>query len=107
MMSDMEKAIRVDALCSQVSAWVEQNPDHMHLIMNAAAFGMSKAMDSMNLRRARADQAMLAALSLADQKRLTPDLRTALCQRIATAINEGSASPVERAFLAKANGKDA
>lgn len=106
-MTDIENALRIDALCSQVSSWVEQNPDHLHLIMNAAAFGASKALDNMNLQRARADQAMLAALSLADQKRLTPELKTILCKRIGTAINEGSASPVERAFLVKAYGKDA
>ena len=106
-MAAIEESVEANALCGKVSAWVEQHPEHLHLIINAAAFGMSKALDNMNLQRARADQAMLAALSLADQKRLTPEVKTILCKRISTAINEGSASPVERAFLAKANGKDA
>lgn len=93
------------ALCSSIQHHLEANPSDFSAINEAVQSGINSAITNINLQRARADQAMLAALALADTKRLTEDMKVILCRRISTAIHEGSASPVERAFLAKAKGE--
>lgn len=98
-------AAGLEDLCGAITAWCARHPEDHRRLASAVADGVAIAMSDLNSQRVRADQAMLAALSLCDGKRLTADLRTILYQRIATAIHEGSASPVERRALLLARGE--
>lgn len=95
----LEQDFKRYELLGQITNWLTKNPDDHRLFALAVADGMAAGLQAMNLARARADQAMLAALSLGDGKRTSPAVKEMLYQRIAQAINEGNASPVEKHFL--------
>ncbi|KQM88629.1 hypothetical protein ASE67_02495 [Sphingomonas sp. Leaf23] len=98
-------AADLEYLCAAIMGWLVKHPDDHRRLTEAVTSGVVIAMSELNSQRARADQAMLAALSLCDGRRLPSDMRTILYQRIAKAINEGSASPVERRALSLARGE--
>lgn len=98
-------AADLEYLCAAIVRWLAKHPDDHRRLADAVTSGVAVAMSELNSQRARADQAMLAALSLCDGKRLSADMRTILYQRIAKAIHEGSASPVERRALSLARGE--
>ena len=94
--------MRKSDILAAVVAHLEANPADFQEFVTAVGAGLQGALARAHEANTRSDQAMMAALLLADEKRIGAELRQTLLERIAGAIRKQNASPVERKFLALA-----
>lgn len=81
------------------------NPSDLTQIQLAVSAAMEAALARSQEHAGKCSFAMLSALTLADAKRLTPEMRQVLYDKIADAIDPKNCAPIERNFLAKAEGR--
>lgn len=82
-----------------IAETLAEHPSWLPAVLEGMTAGITKALGEANRRAADKDQAMLAALTLASNQRLGPDLLATLRNRVAQSITQDGASQIERDFL--------
>ena len=90
--------MRIDELRQAIIAHLSDNPQDGDSLILACTTGLKLALAKAEERAGECSTAMLAALILADSKRLAAPMRQTLYELIAKSVDHPNAAPIERKF---------
>jgi uncharacterized membrane protein len=88
----------VDEFARLIRTTLAEHPDWLPAAVQGLFAGSLAALDTVNKQRAASDAACLAALSLCDAKRLSPELRATLLGMIVKPMRAPNLCELERKF---------
>ena len=86
-------------LINTIVSSLEEHPEWLNDVLNAISYGMGKALENANEKRAQYDLAFRCALSLSDPKRLSPETKNLLNWKICEVLEGNTTCKVEKEFL--------
>lgn len=98
----MEQIKDAETFARLIRVCLQQNPEWLPTAFSAVSHGSELALAQLKRRAADSDAAALAALCLADTKRLPAELRATLLDKITKPMNPSNLCDLERRFAAKA-----